>query len=117
MRAFAMVLLGVLVILAPCGWMAAASAIYCAGTGHMALYQFPYTQWLQAAPWWRLNLWMTLWVGISAALPTLLMLLLIYGAIRNAVTRGRQPNLYGETGWANRKEMRSNNINPRKEPF
>jgi hypothetical protein len=43
------------------GWIAAASAIYCAGTGKLNLLRFPFVQWAEAAPWWRLNGTMTLW--------------------------------------------------------
>jgi len=49
-----------------CGWLAAASAIYCNLSGRGSLFVFPFTQWVQAAPYWRINVWMTVYVIASA---------------------------------------------------
>lgn len=105
------------VILLPVGWMAAASAIYCAMTGNMDLYRFPWTQWAQAAPWWRLNGWMTLSVCLSAAIPTIVLLICAYGIVRRLFFGLRQPSLYGKTGWADRKEMQRGGIKSERTPF
>lgn len=53
----------------PYAWLVVASDIYCAGIGRLDLFVFPFTQWLQVAPYWRLNGWLTLWVVVSAAAP------------------------------------------------
>jgi hypothetical protein len=99
-----------------CGWMASASAIYLAGTGKMALFRFPFTQWLQAAPFWRLNWTMTLWVGISAAVPTLVLVLCAFGLTRHAWrNRGASRPIYGVTGWADHAAMRAGGLRLRKQ--
>lgn len=97
------------------GWMASASAIYLAGTGKMDLFRFPFTQLLQAAPWWRLNWTMTLWVGLSAAVPTLVLLLCAFGLARHAWrNRGASRPIYGATGWADHAAMRAGGLRLRK---
>lgn len=58
-------------------WIVAASNIYCAGIGRVDLFVFPFTQWLQIAPDWRANWWITLWVVVSAGIPTLAVLALL----------------------------------------
>ena len=58
-------------ITVPAGWLAASSAILCAGLGKMDLYRFPFDQWLQAAPWFhRSGWWVETWIIVSAAIPT-----------------------------------------------
>ena len=70
-------------IAVPAGWMVASSAILCAGLGKTDQFVWPYTQWLDAAPWWRTNWWLALMVGISAAVPTAAAALIGYGITRN----------------------------------
>jgi len=98
------------------GWIVAASAIYCAGTGKMALFQFPFTQWIQAAPYWRLNWWMTLWVSISGGLPTLLLIVCAFGMVRHH-WRNRPSEIYGKTEWADQRDMKAGNISANRRPF
>jgi hypothetical protein len=94
-----------------CGWIASASAIYLAGTGKMDLFRFPFTQWLEAAPWWRLNWIMTLWVGLSAGVPTLVLLLCMFGLVRHAWrNRGKPKSVYGDTGWATPQQMETGGL-------
>jgi hypothetical protein len=95
-------------------WLISASALYCQFSGHWNLFAFPYTQWVQAAPWWRLNWRMMLWVIGSAAAPTLLLLVGVAVALRLSVKRNKRPELYGNTGWADANEMRSGGIGRRK---
>jgi hypothetical protein len=97
------------IIIAPVAWMVAASAIYCAGVGKIDLFAFPYTQWLQAAPWWRYSWSVGLWVYISAALPTLVLLICTAGAVRYYRRPSRRP-LYGDSQWASDAEMRAGGI-------
>lgn len=77
------VLLASTIVVVPAGWMAAASAIYCAGTEKMALYRFPFTQWAEAAPWWRYTWNTTVWVAVGAIIPTAVVLLCTYGVVRH----------------------------------
>jgi hypothetical protein len=104
-------------VLVPCAWMAAASAILCAVTSHMSLYRFPFLQWAEAAPWWRFTWWMTLSVAVSATIPTVVVLLLAYGVVSSLYRRGRQPAIYGQTGWAERGEMQRGGIRSERSPF
>lgn len=97
------------------GWIVSASAIYLAGTGKMDLFRFPFAQWLQAAPWWRLNWIMMLWVGLSAAVPTLVLLLCMFGLTRHAWRSLANPKpIYGATGWADHAAMRAGGLQLRK---
>ncbi len=97
------------------GWVASASAIYLAGTGRMGLFRFPFAQWLQAAPWWRLNWIMTLWIGLSAAVPTLLLVVCAFGLARHTWrNRGNPKPIYGDTGWADHAAMRAGGLQLRK---
>lgn len=105
-----------LVVIVPAAWSVAASAIYCAGTGRMELFVFPYTQWLQAAPWWRYSLVVGLWVFISAALPTLALLLCAAVAFRRYRRLGRQP-LYGDSTFAGAAEQRQGSIKQSRSAF
>jgi hypothetical protein len=53
--------------------------------------------------------------GIVAALPVLLIgAALVYGTIK---IFSRRPSLYGETGWANLREMRRSGIRSERSPF
>lgn len=93
------------------GWIASASAIYLAGTGKMDLFRFPFLQWSQAAPWWRLNSTMTVWVIVAAAVPTLLLLACSFGLARHASrNRGNTTPIYGATGWADHAAMRAGGL-------
>ena len=76
-------------IAGPIMWLVVASALYCEMSGHMGMFRFPYTQWWQAAPWWRLNWWMTLYVIASAAVPTLIILGALIATIRIGYGRPR----------------------------
>src|SRR5271166_5927087 len=71
------------IVAVPCVWTAGASAILCGGLDKSDLFVWPYTQWLQAAPWWRSDRWLALWVCISAAIPTAVLLLCGYGLARH----------------------------------
>lgn len=100
------ILMALLVL--PMAWLFAASACYCLAIGHWEMFVWPFGQWIQAAPWWRLNDWMTIYVVGSAVPPTLFSLLLAYGAIRQAVIirKRKKQEVFGKTGWANKAEMR-----------
>ena len=96
------------------GWLAAASAIYCAGTGKLALFRFPFVQWAEAVPWWRLNGTMTLWVSVAAVIPSLLLLVCGAGLVR---VRKARTEVYGKTSWASRQQMKAGGISASQRPF
>jgi hypothetical protein len=104
----------ILLILIPVGWIVAASAIFCWGTDKMSLYRLPYMQWLQAAPYWLLNPWMTLWICVSAVIPTLVTALILLTIVQSMRSRRRQSKVYGEQTWARPDQMRQNGLNLRK---
>ena len=91
-------------LLTPIAWMASASALLCCFLGRLDLFRFPYVQWAQAAPWWRLSWRMTLSVVASAAIPTVAVLALCGVAWRLWRRRRTRP-LYGETHPATPAEM------------
>lgn len=97
----------------PCAWVVAASALYCELAGKMDLFRFPYWQWVEAEPYWRLSQRMTLFVWGSAAAPTLVVLICLFGLVRHWWTEGRHnpsKTVYGKTEWADRKQMRGRDI-------
>jgi hypothetical protein len=105
-------------IAVPCGWLASASAIYCAGSGKMALFRFPFAQWAVAAPWWRYSWDVTLWVGLGAAVPTAVLLLCGFGMGRHWwLNRKSARPVYGKTEWATRQQMDKGGIVSRDRPF
>jgi type IV secretion system protein VirD4 len=99
-------------------WLAAASAIYLSVAQRWDLYVFPYTQWLQAAPWWRYRPMVTAMVVGSAAAPTLFLLAIAVLAFRaprrklaaplggglKPLERGVTDN-HGHARWATEKEL------------
>ena len=87
------------------------------GTDKIALFQFPFTQWTQAAPWWRLNWMMTTWVAAGAAIPTAFLLLCAFGMIRHWISQTKRGPLYGKTDWADRPQMASGSISSSRKPF
>ena len=96
------------------GWIAAASAIYCAGTGKLGLFRFPFAQWAAAAPWWRLNGTMMLWVCTAAVIPTLLLIVCGLGLVRLRTVRAE---VYGKTTWASRQQMKGGGVSTSGRPF
>lgn len=104
-------------VAAPFGWVFVASNIYCNGIDRPDLFLPPFTQWLQVAPYWRVNWWTTLWVVISAAAPTFFLAVLVWWLVSLRRGRAGRPNLYGSTGWASPAEMRRGGIELEKDPF
>jgi hypothetical protein len=84
---------------APYVWIVTASGFYCNLAGKWSLFRFPFMQWIQAAPWWRLNWHMTFYVVAGALAPTIISLIILSGIISQQRTRRVRPNLYGETGF------------------
>ena len=82
MRKYRTLTIGVAILAVPCAWEATASAVLCWGIGRLDLFEFPYDQWLEAAPWWRTNWWLTLWVVLSAIMATLIFAPVVLGAAR-----------------------------------
>jgi heme/copper-type cytochrome/quinol oxidase subunit 2 len=89
-------------------WLVIASLVYCSLTGKRDLLAFPYSQWAEAAPWWRANWLMTVCVTASAVLPTLLAVAL--GVIVWRFRRARRPALYGRSAWAGDAAMRAGGV-------
>jgi heme/copper-type cytochrome/quinol oxidase subunit 2 len=97
-----------LALLGVWAWLAIASVVYCSLTGKRDLLAFPYAQWAEAAPWWRVNWLMTVCVTASAAVPTLLMVAL--GIVVWRLRKARRPALYGRAAWAGDAAMRAGGI-------
>jgi hypothetical protein len=97
-------------------WMVSASALYCLLADKWDLFQFPYTQWAQAAPFWRYSAWMTLCVAAAAAVPTIVLLLCAFGVTRHYL-RTRRPALYGSSDWATSGDMRGGGIKVSRTPL
>ena len=72
-----------LLCLIPPAWIASASWIYCWIKGPAYPFEFPYAQWLIAAPWWQYDPWTTLSVVAGAVVPTLVLVLMAVGLIRH----------------------------------
>ena len=104
--------IGAAILALPCAWEATASAVLCWGIGRIDLYQFPYTQWLETAPWWRFNWWLTFWVVLSAIIATLIWAPLTFGAARMGWRR-RQRRLGSPPGGGFQEGVTSNYGNAR----
>jgi type IV secretion system protein VirD4 len=99
------------------GWLFLASAVWCAGTGRPL--QFPFLQWWEATVWWRANWWVTLWLVLGAAAPTVLLasILVALGVARSrklvrplwggqrSQERGVTTN-HGDSRWATVADMK-----------
>ena len=72
-----------LLCLIPPAWIASASWIYCWIKGPAYPFEFPYAQWLIAAPWWQYDPWTTVSVVAGAVVPTLVLVLMAVGLIRH----------------------------------
>lgn len=79
-----------------CGWIAAASAVYCWGVGRMDLYQPPYDQWITAEQWVNYSPHVKLWVEIGAAAPSVLLFVLALNLLFRRPKKLRRP--FGERG-------------------
>jgi hypothetical protein len=97
------------------GWVVAASALYLTAADKFDLFQFPYLQWVQAAPYWQANPWMTVYVVGSAVIPTVVVALCLFGMVRHR--QNRQPAVYGETQWATPQQHSANGISSNRKPF
>jgi hypothetical protein len=95
-------------VLAVWAWLVTASLVYCSLTGKRDLLAFPYAQWAEAAPWWRVNWLMTVCVTASAVAPTLLAV--AFGAIVWRLRKARRPALYGRSAWAGDAAMRAGGV-------
>jgi hypothetical protein len=113
MRKFASILL--LLLAMAYGWVVAASALYLTVADKFDLFQYPYMQWIQAAPYWRYDPWMTAYVVGSAAIPTVVVGLCLFGLVRHQ--RNRRPAIYGETQWATPQQRNANGISTKSRPF
>jgi type IV secretion system protein VirD4 len=82
--------LGLLCLIPPV-WIASASFIYCWVKGPRYPFEFPYNQWLSAAPWWQYDPWTTIGVVAGAAVPTVVVVLVAIALIRHRLaTRHRR---------------------------
>jgi hypothetical protein len=79
-------------------WSAAASALWCYGTGVCRPGEWPLLQWWFVAPFWRENWYVTLWVVVSALAPTIGTLFAAWAAWM-WFRRKPKPPLHGETQW------------------
>ncbi len=111
------------VIAAAYAWLVAVSFLYCQLASaldqqHRAFpFEYPFMQWLHAAPHWRANWAATASVVGSAALPTILIVLVGVMEWRRR-TRAGEPKLYGSQRRADATDMRNVGItSARRRPF
>jgi hypothetical protein len=104
-----------LLCLIPPAWIASASWIYCWIKGPAYPFEFPYAQWLIAAPWWQYNPWTTVSVVAGAVVPTLLFVLIGIALFR--MRPRKEPPLYGNSAWADRAQMGAGGIRQSKRLF
>lgn len=97
-------------------WIFTASFVYCRLSGHMALFVFPFDQWLDIAPYWTVTGWTKAYVVISAAAACLPFVVAYIVATRWRKQGWRLP-IYGKTGWANRTHMKVGGISSDKSPL
>jgi hypothetical protein len=101
--------------LAVWGWVFVASFLLCMMTKRIDLFRWPFSTWLDAAPWWHSVGWqMKLNIAVAAFAPTLVVLAIGTGLIRRrarsvTVPRVRQW-LFGNSKWSTEAEQRSNRI-------
>lgn len=110
-------LIAVGAVFVPWLWLVAASALYCALAGKMALFRWPWMLWLSAAPYWHQNWFMTVCVLFSALVPTFVLGLIGFGFASRRREELARPALYGTTGWANDAEMKAGGIRIEKSPI
>jgi type IV secretion system protein VirD4 len=75
-------------VLAAALWLLAASALWSRGTGT----PFSPFAWWDARQWWLANWWVDLWLVLAAAVPTLVLAVLLFGLfqLRRLGNRGRR---------------------------
>jgi hypothetical protein len=56
-------------------WLVAASALWSKGTGT----PFTLLAWWDATQWWLANWWVNLWLVLAAAVPTIFLVMLLFG--------------------------------------
>jgi hypothetical protein len=87
-------------------WSAVASAIYCVGTGNLAMLRLPFLQWWVVLPYWDANWWVTTWFALAAGIPTLVPLAIAVRFLRSrAQRRDGSQDLYGNTTWPSREQI------------
>lgn len=102
-------------------WSATASAIYLGRIGFLSEFKPPWLQWWIAVHyaiedgwtgWTTLYVWF--WLTVSAGIPSVLL-----GAAVMLWHRKRDPgsDLYGKSGWANRRDMARNGIRTDRKAF
>lgn len=105
------------VLTAVLAWQAAASLLFLAALGFWSAYPWPDRLWMwtryaiEAPP----NAVVHRWLAISGVLPLLPLLLVVPLVARRQ--GGSAKPVYGQTDWADRKEMTNSDIVPSKRPF
>lgn len=110
----AIAIAGACLLVAGYAWLVSASAIYCAVSGHMPLFTFPYAQqWIAAARWWNYTPWTTFSVTVGAFIPTLVAGLAVVIVVRRlCVDRGQK--VYGTSNFD---DLRQGGAQLRRRPF
>ena len=97
-------------------WVVAASAFYCAITNRMALFVWPFTQWVTVWQGWHTNWLMPILIvgsGVIGALPLVLVALSMRSHLRRRTIR----TLYGTSGWAAPADMERGGISRGRRPL
>lgn len=105
-------------LISAAAWSLVASAIWCYLSHVCVAGQWWLLQWWFELPYWKSNWYVTLLVVGSAIGASLTVLVILAGARLALWPRDRrQPNLWGETGFANRNEMQRGGIRSTRTPF
>jgi len=72
---------------APLGWVVSASWLYLSFVGRRDLFVFPFTQWIDAAPYFAATAWMKVYVIGSAVIPTGILAMALIGSFQRGGVR------------------------------
>jgi len=86
-------------------WLAGASAIFCIGLHHPEWLMFPFDQWIDAAGLFRRVGWNArAWIVLSAAMPSVFLLIVVAAIFRARPRRQRQSWQQVRTGPQRRRQ-------------
>lgn len=111
------IIVAIALVLATAAWTVGASALLCKMSGRMDQFVFPWANWWKCLDWFGANWWATIIVVVSAAAPTVALVLLgIAAKIVHGFFRSSQA-VYGETSFATPEQMRQGGIKLKGRPF
>lgn len=115
------VLLGAAAVAVASAWLAAASLLFLFALGFMGTYPWPDRLWMwaryaiEAPPNAIVHRWLVI-TGVAAAVPFIVVIGVAVQVIRSRASSRRNP-IYGETEFANRRQMAANAIATKRRPF